>query len=85
MKLLLTERFRRDYSHLSSHLQDQVDHKLQLLLGNPRHPSLRVKKMQGGPNIWELRVTEGYRLTFLTAEGHYILRRVGTHDILRTP
>lgn len=85
MKLFLTERFRRDYAHLPSHLQDQADRKLQLLLGNPRHPSLHVKKMQGVPNILELRVTEGYRLTFQTEGDSYLLRRVGTHDILRTP
>lgn len=85
MKLLPTERFRRDYLRLPSHLQDQTDQKLQLLLGNPRHPSLRVRKMQGVPKVWELRVTEGYRLTFQIEGDGYLLRRVGTHDILRIP
>ena len=85
MKLLLTERFRRDYGRLPSQLQDQVDQKLQILLDNPRHPSLQVKKMQGAPKIWELRVTQGYRLTFQSESGCYLLRRVGTHGVLRHP
>ncbi len=85
MKLLFTERFRRDYGHLPSNLQDQVDEKLDLLLKNSRHPSLQVKKMQGTAGIWELRVNQGYRLTFQIEKGCYLLRKVGTHDILRKP
>lgn len=78
MKLLLTERFRRDYRHLPAAIQDEVDEKL-------GHPSLQVKKMQGTAGIWELRVTQGYRLTFQIERGSYLLRKVGSHDILRRP
>ena len=85
MKLLLTERFRRDYSRLPTAIQDEVEEKLDLLLKNPRHPSLQVKKMQGTAGIWELRVTQGYRLTFQIERGSYLLRKVGSHDILRRP
>ena len=85
MKLFLTERFRRDYRRLPAFLQDQVDRKLQTLLTNPKHPSLQTKKMQGVPGIWELRVTQGYRITFQIEGESYLLRRVGSHDILRTP
>lgn len=85
MKLLPTERFRRDYLRLSEEIQDQIDGKLDLFLLSPRHPSLQVKKMQGTADIWELRVSLGYRLTFQIQGDRYILRRVGTHDILRKP
>jgi len=36
--------------------------KLTLYENNPRHPSLRVKKIQGAGNIWEMRVTKSYYL-----------------------
>ena len=85
MKLLFTERFRRDYLRLPSNIQDQVDQKPDLLLANSRHPSLQVKKMQGTAGIWELRVTQGYRLTFQIEKSGYLLRKVGTHDILKQP
>jgi len=51
---------------------------------NPRHPSLRVKKIQGAGNIWEMSVTKSYRITFQRKEEIILLRNTGTHDILRT-
>ena len=85
MRLAVTERFARRYRDLPESLQTRVDTQLELLLQNPRHPSLRTKKMKGTAGIWELRVTEGYRLTFEIREDLYLLRNVGTHDILRNP
>ena len=62
-----------------------MDRKLAPFLENPRHPSLHVKKMNDPRDIWEGRITRGYRFTFQIAGDTYILRRIGTHDILRTP
>lgn len=33
--------------------------------------------------IWEGRITKSYRFTYHTEGDTYILRRVGTHDILK--
>lgn len=85
MKLLPTQRFRRDYEHLSPEIQRQIDDQLARLLSNPRHPSLLVKKIQGTQKIWELRITRSYRLTFQIEGDFYILRRAGPHDVLRHP
>ena len=49
------------------------------------HPSLRVKPVRGADGIWELSVTMNYRITFEIREEWAILRRIGTHDILRNP
>jgi hypothetical protein len=38
-----------------------------------------------GRDIWEARVTGGYRFTFVIEGDTYILRRVGAHDIERQP
>jgi mRNA-degrading endonuclease RelE of RelBE toxin-antitoxin system len=85
MKLLLTHCFIKDYQALPEQLQKAVDGKLALLMSNPRHPSLRLKKMQDPRNIWEGRITRGYRVTFQMQGDAYILRRLGTHDILKNP
>jgi len=85
VKLLPTEIFIRRYRNLPKSIQEQVDHKLDFLLANPRHPSLHTKKMQGTDKIWELRVSQGYRITFQMEGDLYILRNVGTHDILKRP
>lgn len=81
MTLAFTERFRRDYAALPPPVQQQVDKQLELLLSNPKHPSLRTRKIQGtGGRIFEGRVTRGYRFTFEVIGDTYLLRRVGLHD-----
>jgi len=85
MKLSFTYSFIRDYRALPEQLQKTVDKKLKLFLDNRRHPSLNIKKMQDPRDIWEGRITQGYRFTFQMEGEVVILRRLGTHDILRTP
>jgi mRNA-degrading endonuclease RelE of RelBE toxin-antitoxin system len=85
VKLARTSRFARDFRSLPPPIQRRAAKQLQLLLANPRHPSLRLKKMEGTPNIWEGRITKGYRFTFQVQEDAYILRRIGAHDILGAP
>ncbi len=41
--------------------------------------------MAGFDYIWEAKVTKGYRFTFQIEEQTYLIRRVGPHDILRSP
>ena len=85
MKIETTPRFDREYARLPQHLRARVDKQLALLLSDPRHHSLGIKKTKGWPDIWEGRVTKGYRFTFVIWGDIYILRRVGTHDILKRP
>jgi mRNA-degrading endonuclease RelE of RelBE toxin-antitoxin system len=85
MKLFFTKTFIRDYRNLPSEIQDTTDKQLERLLSNPRHPSLRIKKMNDPRNIWEGRVTDAYRFTFQREGDACILRKVGTHDTLKNP
>jgi len=82
VKIRRTESFLKDYKNLPAEIRTQVDKQLALFLGNPRHPSLRTKKLQG-TDKFEIRVTRGYRLTFRLLADVLELRRVGTHDILK--
>lgn len=85
MKVVFEPRFLRDYASLPSAIQRQTDRQIKRLLENPRYPSMRIKKMEGQEHIWEARVTKNYRFTFQVKEDTLVLRRIGTHDILRTP
>ena len=85
MRILTTKPFDEDYDRLPDSIKERVDKQLALLLENPRHPSLRVKKIKGHPNIWEGRITKQYRFTFQIIEDLWLLRRIGTHSILNTP
>jgi len=55
------------------------------------HPSLRVKRVQGHPGIWEMTWAYDGRATFQyddavqPGEPHIVWRRVGTHAIFRRP
>lgn len=82
MKIARTRSFKKEYEKLEVLLKDAVDKKLILLLKNPRHPSLRFKKVQGHTGIWEISITMHYRLLLLIENDCYILLRIGTHDIL---
>ena len=85
MKIHTIRPFDEDYRELPESIKDRADKQFFLLLENPPHPSLRLKKIKGRPNIWEGRVTQNYRFTFQIAGEIYLLRRIGTHNILKTP
>jgi hypothetical protein len=50
-----------------------------------RHPSLNINKMEGHKSIWEARITKGYRMTLQIVGDTCLLRRVGTHSVLKRP
>lgn len=85
MKVQTTRPFDRDYARLPDEVKERVDKQLAFLINNPRHPSLRLKKIRGAEGMWEARVTLGYRKTLQMAGDTLILRRIGAHDVLREP
>lgn len=85
MKLEFTKQFVRDYQKMPLSLQKQTDTKLEFLITDMRHPSLRVHKLRGHDGLWEGSVTMNYRFTFQIIGESYFMRRVGTHDILFLP
>ena len=85
MNFQRTERFKQDFGGLPTSVQRRAEKQLALFLENPRHPSLQIKKMEGFPALWEGRITQNYRFTFEIMKDTCTLRRIGTHNILRTP
>jgi mRNA-degrading endonuclease RelE of RelBE toxin-antitoxin system len=62
VKVLITEPFKRDFQKLPEAIKRRTEAILRLLLSNPHHPSLRVKKVKGKilkgcDNIFEGRIT----------------------------
>jgi mRNA interferase RelE/StbE len=81
MRFRVTEHFAKGYKKLPADIQAQVDKQISLLLENPKHPSLRIKKMQGTRGeIFEGRISKNYRFTFQIEKDTYILRKVGPHN-----
>ncbi len=85
MRIQTAKPFDEDYGALPESIKERADKQFIILTENPHHPSLRLKKIKGHPNIWEGRVTKSYRFTFQISGEIYLLRRIGTHAILKTP
>ncbi|MBI4382294.1 MAG: cytotoxin [candidate division NC10 bacterium] len=64
MRPHFSERFIRSYETAPLHIQRAFDRKLDLLVANLRHPSLRAKKYDETRGIWQARVDGGWRFYF---------------------
>ena len=86
MILERTERFKRAAKKLDRPDRERLARALERLASDPRHPSLRVKRIQGTATVWEARASDDLRITFEMIEGGIRLRNVGRHDAtLRSP
>jgi mRNA interferase RelE/StbE len=84
--ILLTEQFEQAYDRLTKAEKQSVRKALALLGDNPKHPGLRVKKMEVRQNIWEARPSKRLRMTFEMAGDSILMRNVGEHDkVLKRP
>jgi len=85
MHIEATETFIKLYKKLPEDLKDKTKKTIELLRSSPSHPSLGHKKMSGQKDIFEIRVTRNYRITYQKIGDTAYLRKVGTHDLLRDP
>ena len=74
--------FERQFGRLPAHIREAAEKKLALLMMNPRHPSLHLKRKKGREDIWMLRVTQDYRIVPKLVEGDAYLLAIGPHDVI---
>ena len=80
MIITFTELFKEKVKALPDDVKKVLKQKLILMAENPRHPSLRSKKIKGCSDIFEASVTMSIRLTWQYGEGGIILRNIGERD-----
>ena len=85
MHIEATDTFIRLYKKLPLEVKERIKKSLELFQTNPSHPSLGHKKMAGQEDIFEIRVSQNYRITYQRIADTAYLRKIGTHDILRNP
>ncbi len=78
-KVIPTPQFGRAYRRLNKKIQDQVDRTIDLLIIDPRHPSLHTHKRKDDKTIWQARVTHNYPLYFQMQDETIILLSVTAH------
>jgi hypothetical protein len=72
--------FWRAYVRLAPSVKGRARVAYQLFAENPEHPSLRFKKLQGGGNIWSVRISEQYRAVGVRSGGMIEWIWIGTHN-----
>jgi len=81
MKFVYSDSFKKNVSDLSFEEKVILKVKLTLMFQNPRHPSLRTKKIQGHKNIFESTITMGIRITWqYMKKDAILLRKIGPHN-----
>ena len=81
-KVTFSRTFISCYDRLPKEIKNKVNKQIKMLCNNPDYPSLRVHKIKGTRNIWELRIDRKYRLTFEKIFEGYFFRVVGPHEII---
>jgi len=76
-----TNKFKKQYKRLPSPIQKQADKQILFLAKNHRHPSLKSRKMSGFKDVFEARVSKGYRMRYQVIKNDTILLTIGPHDI----
>lgn len=80
MKAYYSELFAQKTADQNEVVKRALKNKLKLLLENPRHPSLRVKKIKGQNDIFEASITMKIRITWQYYNDGILLRNLGEHD-----
>ena len=85
MDIVVTDTFIKFYKKTPVDIKERTKKSLEFLQNNPQHPSLGHKKMAGQKDIFEIRVSQNYRITYQKIGDTAYLRKIGTHDLLNNP
>jgi len=80
--LLYSERYKRNFKKLTVENKQVAREKLKRFLEDLFHPSLRTKRVQGAPGMWESSINTDIRMTWRWGEeeGVVELSNIGSHD-----
>lgn len=80
-RAIMSPRFARDYKKLDRLLQHRVNRAIEILIGDPTRPGLRIERVKGADEAWSCRVTKSVRIIYRLLDSNRIqLLLVGKHD-----
>jgi len=79
MRHRFTDRAAYQYREAPRATQRAFNRRLVFLLRDLRHPSLRAKKYDEARDIWQARITKGWRFHFLIDGDTYIILSITPH------
>ena len=80
MNIYFSDNFLDSIKRMSPAEKKVLKKKLDLLVDNPKHPSLRTKKIKGSEGIFEASVNMDIRMTWEFYKDGILLRNIGRHD-----
>lgn len=82
-KITYSKAFKKHYKSLSDSEKKQTKNKIKFFVEDPRHTSLRTKKIQGADGIWESSINMDIRIIwFYEGDDLIFLLDIGHHKIL---
>jgi hypothetical protein len=86
MRFRRTVGFKSEFRSLSHEIQRAASAKFSLFKNNWRHPSLNIHKLEGrtwhGHQVFDLYVTNKYRVLFVIDHDVIVSFSIGTHGIV---
>jgi hypothetical protein len=80
MQSRTTRQFWRLFSQLPIDVQREAKRAYRLFLGNPSHPGLQFKKLEGDNDIYSARIGLDYRALAVMRKGHIVWYWIGSHS-----
>ncbi len=80
MRFYYSDLFKQKVELLEPQIKKALKNKLELMYQNPKHPSLRTKRVQGTTDIYEASINMSCRMTWQYYEDGILLRNIGQHD-----
>ena len=79
MKSRTTRRFRSSFTNLPPSVQQQTRQAYRLWLENPRHPSLRYKRLKTANPVYSVRIGGTYRALGVVEDDTIVWFWIGPH------
>jgi len=80
LNIYFSDLFLESVDRLSDDVKKALKKKLDIMTDNPRHPSLRTKKIKGHEDIFEASINMDIRMTWEYFKDGILLRNIGEHD-----
>ncbi|PSR05097.1 MAG: hypothetical protein BRD50_01855 [Bacteroidetes bacterium SW_11_45_7] len=75
-----TDRFRKAFAKLPSHVQEKARSTYRLWREDPQHPSLQFKQVHASEPIYSVRIGLGYRALGVLQNDRMIWFWIGSHE-----
>jgi mRNA-degrading endonuclease RelE of RelBE toxin-antitoxin system len=80
LNIYFSDLYLEGVERLSDDVKKTLKKKLDIMADNPRHPSLRAKKIKGHEDIFEASINMDIRITWEYFRDGILLRNIGEHD-----